>query len=92
MRASILAMLSLKKKQNIIKKSRSHEKDTGSSEVQIALLNERISDLTKHLKKNQKDNSSRRGLLKLVSQRRAHEKYVTAKQAKATAKAASAKK
>lgn len=85
-------MLSTKKKESIIKKSRSHEKDTGSSEVQIALLNERIDQLTKHLKKNHKDQSSRRGLLKLVSQRRAHEKYVAAKAAKAAAKATSAKK
>lgn len=75
-------MLSTEKKQNIIKKSRVHEKDTGSSEIQIALLNERINQLTKHLKKNQKDEHSRRGLLKMVSERRAHEKFIAAKKAK----------
>ena len=47
-----------------------HEGDTGSAEVQIALLTNRITDLTNHLRKNKKDNSSRRGLLKLVGQRR----------------------
>jgi len=49
---------------------RLHEKDTGSSDVQIALLTKRINDLTEHLKSNPKDHSSRRGLLKLVAQRR----------------------
>ncbi len=47
-----------------------HEGDTGSAEVQIAILTNRITDLTNHLRKNKKDNSSRRGLLKLVGQRR----------------------
>lgn len=75
-------MLSTPKKEAIIKKSRVHDKDTGSSAVQIALLNERIGELTKHLQKNKKDQSSRRGLLKLVSQRRAHEKYLAAKKKK----------
>mgnify|MGYP001560232103 FL=1 len=69
-------MLSTKKKQNIIKKSQVHEKDTGSSRVQVAMLSERIEELTKHLKKNKKDEHSRRGLLKLVSKRRAHEKFL----------------
>jgi len=76
-------MLSTKKKSTIIKKVRVHDKDTGSSEVQIGILTERINELTKHLKKNQKDEHSRRGLLKLVSKRRAHEKYVVAKKLKA---------
>ena len=49
---------------------RLHEKDTGSADVQIALLTKRINDLTEHLKTNLKDHSSRRGLLKLVAQRR----------------------
>ena len=75
-------MLLTKKKEVIIKKTRVHDKDTGSSEVQVALLNERINELTKHLKKNQKDEHSRRGLLKLVSKRRTHEKYLNAKKLK----------
>lgn len=72
-------MLKTKKKQALIKKSQIHEKDTGSSVVQIAILNERIAELTKHLKKNQKDEHSRRGLLKLVAKRRGHEKFVAKK-------------
>lgn len=75
-------MLSSKKKQILIKKTRVHEKDTGSSAIQIALLNEQINELTKHLKKHQKDQSSRRGLLSLVAKRRAHERYLAAKTAK----------
>ncbi len=60
----------LEKRQNIIKDFRAHEKDTGSTEVQLALLTERINDLTEHLKTQPKDFSSRRGLLKLVGKRR----------------------
>ncbi len=52
------------------------EADTGSTEVQIALLTKRIKDLTEHLKKHKKDHSSRRGLLKLVGQRRRLLKYL----------------
>ena len=58
------------RKQEIINTFRRDEKDTGSSEVQIALLTERINELTEHLKSNQKDHHSRRGLLKMVGQRR----------------------
>ena len=57
-------------KQEVIKKHRNHEKDTGSSQVQIALLTERIQYLTEHFKSHKKDFHSRRGLLKLVNQRR----------------------
>jgi small subunit ribosomal protein S15 len=57
-------------KQEIIEKFRSHENDTGSPEVQIALLTERINHLTEHFKIHAKDHHSRRGLLKLVGQRR----------------------
>ncbi len=57
-------------KQEIIDKYRIHEKDTGSSNVQIALLTKRINDLTSHFKLHPKDHHSRRGLLKLVGQRR----------------------
>ncbi len=69
-------MLSTQKKKKIISASRIHEKDTGSSAVQVSLLTEQISELTKHLKKHKKDEHSRRGLLKLVSKRRTHLKYL----------------
>jgi len=75
-------MLTTKKKQQIVKKHQCHETDTGSSKIQVALLTERIEQLTKHLKKNPKDHGSRRGLLKLVAERRAHEKYLTSKKKK----------
>ena len=58
------------KKQSIIEENRSHEKDTGSSEVQIALLSARISHLTEHLKTHRKDFHSRRGLLMMAARRR----------------------
>jgi small subunit ribosomal protein S15 len=63
-------VLTSKDKQEIIDKYRIHEKDTGSSNVQIALLTKRINDLTSHFKLHRKDHHSRRGLLKLVGQRR----------------------
>lgn len=69
-------MLATKKKHTVIKKAQVHDTDTGSSAVQIALLTERIEALAKHLKKNAKDNHSRRGLLKMVADRRVHQKYV----------------
>lgn len=72
-------MLTAKKKQNIIKKSAVHGTDTGSSEVQVALLTERINELADHLKTHAKDNHSRRGLLKLVAKRRSHIKYLEGK-------------
>lgn len=58
------------RKQDLIAKYRLHENDTGSPEVQIAILTERINYLTEHLKKHKKDHHSRRGLLKMVGQRR----------------------
>lgn len=58
------------RKEEIIKTYKRDEKDTGSPEVQIALLTERIAELTEHLKVHQKDNHSRRGLLKMVGKRR----------------------
>lgn len=58
------------KKQELVQKFRTHEKDTGSPEVQVALLSERIGQLTEHFKTHKKDHHSRRGLLKLVGQRR----------------------
>lgn len=63
-------MLSPKDKTKIIKKFSTHEKDTGSADVQVALFTEEIERLTKHLKKHAKDNSSRTGLLKMVAKRR----------------------
>jgi small subunit ribosomal protein S15 len=56
-----------------------HEKDTGSPEVQIALLTQRIRDLTEHLTRHPHDHHSRRGLLKLVGQRRRHLRYLSEK-------------
>ena len=64
-------MLSVKKKQKIVGKYKLHESDTGSSEVQIAILTDRIKELTDHLKSHPKDNHSRRGLLKMVAKRKA---------------------
>ena len=62
--------MTAERKQEIINQYRRDEKDTGSSEVQIALLTERINELTEHLKIHKKDNHSRRGLLKMVGKRR----------------------
>ena len=58
------------KKQELVQKYKRHDKDTGSPEVQVALLSERIAHLTEHFKTHKKDHHSRRGLLKLVGQRR----------------------
>ena len=62
--------LATQRKKEIVAKFAKHESDTGSPEVQIALLSERISYLTEHFKSHSKDHHSRRGLLKLVGQRR----------------------
>ena len=62
--------ITLDRKQELIKEYATKEGDTGSPEVQVAILSERISNLTEHFKTHVKDNHSRRGLLKLVSQRR----------------------
>ena len=62
--------MTAERKQQIINEYRRDEKDTGSPEVQIALLTERINELTEHLKVHKKDNHSRRGLLKMVGKRR----------------------
>jgi len=67
------------KKKEIIEKFKTHDTDTGSCEVQIALLTERISYLTEHFKQHAKDHHSRRGLLKLVGQRRSLLKYLQKK-------------
>ncbi len=65
------------KKTSIINEYKRHDGDTGSSEVQIALLTERINHLNAHLKANPQDNHSRRGLLKMVGQRRNLLNYLT---------------
>lgn len=65
-------MLTSKKKQTIIKKHQAHAKDTGSKKVQVAMLSEKIDLLATHLKKHKKDNHSRRGLIKMVADRRGH--------------------
>ena len=69
----------VEKKKEIIEKFKIHETDTGSTEVQIALLTERILYLTEHFKTHSKDHHSRRGLLKLVGQRRSLLKYLQKK-------------
>jgi len=69
-------MISKEKKQEIIQKFGRTPNDTGSPEVQIALLTERINQLTEHLKVNKKDHHSRRGLLKMVGQRRGLLEYL----------------
>ena len=69
-------MLDKKAKEKIIKKFRVHDTDTGSPQVQIAILTEEIKELTEHLKKHKHDFSSRRGLLKKVSERRKLLKYL----------------
>ncbi|TSC78494.1 MAG: small subunit ribosomal protein S15 [Parcubacteria group bacterium Gr01-1014_29] len=63
-------MLTAKEKTDIISKFRIHDEDTGSSDVQIAVISEEIGRLAGHLKKHPKDNHSRRGLLKMVAQRK----------------------
>jgi small subunit ribosomal protein S15 len=73
---SPIAMLHPIQKATIVEKYRTHESDTGSPEVQIALLSERINYLQEHFKTHKKDHHSRRGLLKLVSQRRRQLDYL----------------
>jgi small subunit ribosomal protein S15 len=66
-------------KTDIIKEYRFHENDTGSPEVQIAILTKRINNLSEHFKVHSKDHHSRRGLLKLVGKRRSHLNYLARK-------------
>ena len=70
------AMLNKQKKQRLIKKYQTHEGDTGSTEVQIAILSAEIDELAEHLKAHHKDHSSRRGLLRKVGERRKLLKYL----------------
>jgi small subunit ribosomal protein S15 len=78
-KGGVNSMLVTEKKQEIINNFKLHESDTGSPEVQIAILTERITYLTEHFKVHKKDHHSRRGLLKLVGQRRRLLDYVKKK-------------
>lgn len=75
-------MLTKQEKQSVIDDFETHEGDTGSPEVQIALLTKKINSLTEHLKIHRKDHASRRGLLKMVGTRAALLKYVNRKDVK----------
>ena len=75
-------MLTKQKKAKTIKDTAVHDKDTGSPEVQIALLSKKIDELTTHLRKHLKDKHSRRGLLQMVADRRTHLKYLEGKSKK----------
>ncbi len=72
-------MIRKEQKAAVIEANRMHETDTGSPEVQIAILTERIAQLTEHLKEHKHDNHSRRGLLKMVGQRRSMLAYLQKK-------------
>lgn len=72
-------MLTKRVKSKVIETHQKHTKDTGSAEVQVGVLSRQIDELAKHLKKNPKDNHSRRGLLKMVSQRRKFLDYLKRK-------------
>lgn len=76
-------MLNATQKEKIIKKFRTHESDTGSPQVQIAILTSEIKELTRHLKLHKKDFSSRRGLIKKVYERRRLLKYLEREDKKA---------
>jgi small subunit ribosomal protein S15 len=76
-------MLDNKKKQKLIEKFRTHASDTGSPQVQVAILSAEVAELTEHLKMHKKDFSSRRGLVKKVNERRRLLKYLEREDAKA---------
>jgi small subunit ribosomal protein S15 len=69
--------ITVEDRKKIVSDFKNHDKDTGSPEVQIALLTKRITELTDHLRTHKKDHSSRRGLLKMVSKRNSLLKYLT---------------
>ncbi len=79
LRKVILMSITAERKQELIKEFAIKEGDTGSPEVQVAVLSERIKNLTEHFKSHKKDNHSRRGLLKMVSQRRRLLDYIKSK-------------
>lgn len=68
------------KKKEVIEKMKIHPTDTGSAEVQVGIMTERINRLTEHFRQHKKDNNSRRGLLQLIGQRRRLLKYIKAKE------------
>lgn len=74
-----VSMLDTKKKQAVIKKHQTHKTDTGSPEVQIAMLSTKIDELADHLKTHKKDNHGRRGLIKMVADRRGQLKQLQKK-------------
>jgi len=74
---SYLMSITVETKGKLLKDYKIHDKDTGSPEVQIAILTSRITELTEHLRTHKKDHSSRRGLLKMVSRRNSLLKYLT---------------
>lgn len=76
-------MLTVKKKQNVIEKFRTHASDTGSPQVQIAILTSEVEELTRHMRTHKKDFSSRRGLIKKVNERRRLLKYLEREDEKA---------
>jgi len=80
--AKMAPMLTKKKKEKVIKEHQIHKTDTGSPEVQISVLTKQIDELASHLKKNPKDKHSRRGLLQMVADRRAHMAYLKKKNEK----------
>ena len=75
-------MITPERKKEVVAENATSKNDTGSPEVQIAILSERISNLTEHFKAHVKDNHSRRGMIKMVSQRRGLLDYVKAKDVK----------
>ena len=75
-------MLTKRQKDKVVKDVAQHDADTGSPEVQVALLTKRIKELTSHLRKHAKDKHSRKGLLELVANRRSHMKYLEVKSKK----------
>jgi len=83
--AIILNVITKTKKQKIIAEVAVHKTDTGSAPVQIAILTRKIEELALHLKKHAQDNHSRRGLLKMVSERQKHMRYLEKKSPKAFA-------
>lgn len=80
--AKMLLMLTKRKKEKAIKDVKLHDTDTGSPEVQVAILSKKIDDLAIHLKKNKKDNHSRKGLLGMVADRKTHLKHLEIKDSK----------
>jgi small subunit ribosomal protein S15 len=75
-------MLTKRKKENAIKDVKLHKDDTGSADAQVAILSKKIDELASHLKKNKKDNHSRKGLLGMVADRKKHLRYVEKKDPK----------